>query len=343
MGLTSQIDPSYLVNEPNRLSEIYRNNRPIMFPVVVEDRLDFIDISQDGQTIIGSSNLTGRYQKGSIWYFNDPSLAPEKEACVTGLECESTVCDGKFLHDCKTIVVGEDSGSVLVYQLEDQEDGEPNLACKSARREHDSCVLSISVSSDKSEMVSGGMDMCIKVWDSEDVRSVHTFRSAHSHHVTCVAYSPETGSQVFASCGLDGAALVWDPRKSKPASVVIDNPSEGLSALAWTDHSTTSLAVGSAFGAVSIVDLRTMAIVRKSSPYNRSVYRLLSITQSLLAACADNNAVKIIDTQPENLHVSYTDERHTDFVRGLSFHAKTGKLYSCGWDKQVISHSLPSM
>lgn len=35
----------------------------------------------------------------------------------------------------------------------------------------------------------------------------------------------------------------------------------------------------------------------------------------------------------------YSDERHDDFVRGIAWHPSNSNLYSCGWDKQVLTHT----
>jgi methylosome protein 50 len=55
--------------------------------------------SIDGYMLLGCSNLTGRFWTGSLWYFLDPDSAPDVEKCLTGIECETGITDGKFLED----------------------------------------------------------------------------------------------------------------------------------------------------------------------------------------------------------------------------------------------------
>lgn len=62
--------------------------------------------SIDGHFLMGSSNLTGRYWGGSIWYYDDPSLAPSVEKCLTAYEINSGVVDAAFI-DEKNLVVGQ--------------------------------------------------------------------------------------------------------------------------------------------------------------------------------------------------------------------------------------------
>lgn len=57
----------------------------------------------DGHTILGSSSLSGRYWRGSVWCFKSAPLAPKKENCITGIECDNSVSDGKFLDTNKLV------------------------------------------------------------------------------------------------------------------------------------------------------------------------------------------------------------------------------------------------
>lgn len=57
------------------------------------------------------------------------------------------------------IIVGEDSGAVTIYELTKDEDDVPNFVGKGSRNDHDNCVLTISVSSDKSSVTTAGMDL----------------------------------------------------------------------------------------------------------------------------------------------------------------------------------------
>lgn len=60
---------------------------------------------------MGSSSLTGRYWGGSVWYYDDPALAPDVEKCFAGFETSSGVADGAFMDNDKTIIVGQVSVS----------------------------------------------------------------------------------------------------------------------------------------------------------------------------------------------------------------------------------------
>lgn len=61
---------------------------------------------------MGSSNLTGRYWGGSLWYYDDAALAPSVEKCLVGYEVGSGIADGIFLDDEKTMLIGQVRSSV---------------------------------------------------------------------------------------------------------------------------------------------------------------------------------------------------------------------------------------
>lgn len=61
----------------------------------------------------------------------------------------------------------------------------------------------------------------IKVWNAESLTSEHTYRPAHLQQVSCVCAHPQDGSSLFASCSLDGTAIVWDTRNAKPAKGMV--------------------------------------------------------------------------------------------------------------------------
>ncbi|KAK8378612.1 hypothetical protein O3P69_011242 [Scylla paramamosain] len=81
-------------------------------PCQVDKCIDFVAVNQHGHLLMGSSSLTGRYWGGSLWYYDDPALAPDVEKCKAGYETTSGMADGAFLDNDKTVIVGQDCGAV---------------------------------------------------------------------------------------------------------------------------------------------------------------------------------------------------------------------------------------
>nr|CAD7596913.1 unnamed protein product [Timema genevievae] len=208
-----------VIIEPNRNAEAYRNYVPPDLPALVENYIDFIEFCADGYMLLGSSNLTGRHWCGSLWYFIDPDGAPDVEKCLTGMTCENGVCDGKFLSDRQKILIGEDSGTLQVLALsESPEEHTFHFSTVATACGHDDSVLSVDVFAGEKRAVTGSADMNIKVWNTEALECEHTYRTAHTHHVTSVSAHPQENNSVFASCSLDGTVYMWDTRQTKPAS-----------------------------------------------------------------------------------------------------------------------------
>ncbi|KAJ9587386.1 hypothetical protein L9F63_019087 [Diploptera punctata] len=338
------MEPAGLEVEPNRNADAYRNYQPIAVPAQIERYIDFIELCEDGYMLLGCSNLTGRFWTGSLWYFIDPDAAPDVEKCLTGIECETGVTDGKFLEDKQKIFTDiKDSGTVQILGLSESSDEHTfhfeslNSVC-----EHDDSVLSVSVFPDKTQAVTGSSDTNIKVWSIESLISEHTYRPAHLLQVTSVCANPHDRNNVFASCSLDGMALMWDIRTPKPAKVAWCDRAHELSALSW-HTSKDVLAVGSNTGEVTLIDTRQLKTpLAQTVCFSRPVHRLSFATHKpdWLAVCADDTKVKVLDCASDTPNILYCDDRHDDFVRGLTWHNRNETLYSCGWDKQVLLHNI---
>ena len=63
----------------------------------------------DGSLILGASGLSGRYWAGSLWFYEDPSNAPEVEKCSAGVQTEAGVTDIEWIDESR-IAVASDSG-----------------------------------------------------------------------------------------------------------------------------------------------------------------------------------------------------------------------------------------
>ncbi|XP_049779590.1 methylosome protein 50-like [Schistocerca cancellata] len=291
--------------------------------------LDIVEIAEDGSTLLGCSELTGRFWCGSLWYSEDAELTPDVYKCLTGVDRETSVCDGKFPHKYK-IVVDEDSGVIQVLAP-----GFPEDTCLGSACEHDDSVSSLSTFNDKKKVVSGSFDCSIKVWDIETLPPEHTYRPAHAHHVTSVTIS-RMDRCLLASTSLDGTALLWDTRKSQPSSVLFSDI--GFTSVDWRPLKFEFVVVGSTTGDIFTVDVRhPKQPLDTLTVFSRPVYKLrFSSCHDLLAACAESTEVKVFDFKSDTATEIYSDDRHKDFVRGIAWHQRDTSFYTCGWDKQVF-------
>jgi guanine nucleotide-binding protein subunit beta-2-like 1 protein len=83
--------------------------------------------------------------------------------------------------------------------------------------------MSVSLSPDSRQIVSGSRDKTIKIWNIKGDCKVN-IKNAHSEWVSCTRFSPNADSPMMVSCGWDKAVKVWDMAKH---SVTVDHLGHG--------------------------------------------------------------------------------------------------------------------
>ncbi|EZA50092.1 hypothetical protein DMN91_006316 [Ooceraea biroi] len=324
-------------------SESFRNtllNRP---PVRTKN-LQFLLIHDEHNAIVGGTSMTDLFWTGALWYFNDISELDRKKAAITQ-ELDTGVCDAVYLNENKFVVV-DDSGAVQIFDImTDNSPEQPAQFLSVAYAcQHDSSALTVSLFPDKKNIITAGMDYCIKVWDLEELIATHTFHYAHTDIVTSVDVKP-TCNHIAASAGLDGESLLWDVRCSKAVQVLYSKSGSQLTAVTWNTNVDHLVAIGAEDGTVMLVDVRRTDVESPDvwTKCDRGVHKLLfnpnPEKKDQLACCFNNTTVNVFDSYRELLEI-YKDDGHSDFVRGLAWHKDD--LFSCSWDGTVNKHVISS-
>ncbi|XP_046833945.1 methylosome protein 50-like isoform X1 [Vespa crabro] len=325
---------------PNLNAEIYRNLTPADRPPFSDKHLQFILVYNENSAILGASNMTDRFWAGTMWYYNDISDFNRCKAFLT-TRTISGISTGAYLEKEK-FVIGEDSGLLQILglveipDLDQQELQSLGYACQ-----HDDTLTTVSVFSDNEHLVTGGMDCCIKVWDISNLMSIDSFHSSHIDVVTGIDVQQGSNS-VFISSSLDNCALMWDTRKRKPAQCIFEKDGCGLTSVSCNPVSNNIVAIGANDGSVTLIDIRnTDDVLFESSVFSRSIHKLLfnpnPERSRQIACCCDDIVIKVLDTN-EDCTVIYKDNRHTDFVRGLTWY--NDQLLSCSWDDKILKHTI---
>ncbi|KAK6629053.1 hypothetical protein RUM43_002870 [Polyplax serrata] len=326
-------------SEPNLLAEAYRNQCNVQKPRRIEKNMDFLDINNDGLFLLGTSSLSGRIWSGSIWVFNTFPSVPNIESSIAGIDFETGVAVGLWSNN-KNVVIGSDSGSLHHLTLDIQTDSKtkPYFRINGVVTEHDDSIVALDLMKNMSKIISGGMDMNIKIWDEETLLCEKSYCPAHGHIVTSVS-SQKHHSDIFVSTSLDRTSLMWDTRLEKPASLLIENEC-GYTSSSWVDNDCVIL--GSNDGSLSIIDLRAKQVLDTNFCSQRPIFKLLyNGAFQIVAVCADDPSVHAFSVKGKKLTEVYTSkERHKDFVRGLAWDTSLKTLYSCGWDSKVLQHNM---
>lgn len=321
-------------------------------PITVPRFYDVIRFWEDGSLFLGASDLTGRLWTGAICHFQDADKT-DLQNCTAAKDVDSGVCDGIALprddSSCNKAVIGYDYGGVEVLELVHDETGAagPVFTNTAYSYEHDDTVISLSLTSDKQKFVSGSYDKSIKIWDLEAFTACVTYAGAHWNLITSVDCHPES-SDILASCSQDGRALMWDTRLPRPASVINRGPFQAApTAIAWQPNQDTIIMIGDEMGGVVATDIRnTNGNVRRVTTNQRDIFRMefSPFCKQTLAICGNDTTVSVLNILDDSFELSYVDsDSHSDFVRGLAWHPVSHKLYSCSWDKSIISHPISAM
>lgn len=95
------------------------------------------------------------YWTGTLWHHKDISDLSRERATVTQL-IHSGVCDAAYLDENKFVSV-EDSGAVQIYEIV-QTDEESQFQQLEYACQHEDSILTVSVFSNRRNIVTGGMD-----------------------------------------------------------------------------------------------------------------------------------------------------------------------------------------
>ncbi|XP_046440277.1 methylosome protein 50-like [Daphnia pulex] len=308
---------------------------------------DVIEIGSDGTSILGSSNMCTRYWAGILSVFHSPDDLTDKTKCQSSMEFEGGLSCAKFVSGSK-VMVGLDSGCVSILNV--RPDSGSGIGMLASVVEHDNVVSSLSISRDGTRALTGSLDRSLKVWHTDYLVCSHTYRPAHADMVVSVAIHPEQ-NDVMVSCSEDGRVVMWDLRMPKPAlGISKEQFANRPSCVSFLNRRSTNLMIGTVSGHLLHLD----ASSPKSAPsfelgaHSRAVRKICPSgddddDQLLIATCADDRTTIVSSANPAHPKILYSDERHSDIVRGIAWPVRDGdrrRIFSCGWDRQVIAHNI---
>jgi len=269
--------------------------------------------------------------------------------CLTAIDTDTGVVAGRFIGQ-NHMVVGQDSGALVLVNLTKERDGDKlthYLEAQTPVTEHEDQLTGLDIWEGSNKTFTAatvGQDLRLCIWGSQ-LELAHSYSPAHTRLISGVSCSPDSPN-IVATAGQDGLVKIWDTRVEKPASTVHRSSTSPPSTLTWVEsEGGEKLLVGTRCGALSLIDPRSPLAqpLVTGQFFEREVRRMRwDGERKRLAVTADDNLLKVVEVRSGGGVVEvYKDERHTDFVRGLAW--KEDTLWSAGWDGKVFSHGwVPS-
>ncbi|KAG6449555.1 methylosome protein 50 isoform X2 [Manduca sexta] len=305
--------------------------------------LDYLRIHEDGSTLIGCSELTGRYWNGAADVFKSVNEAGQRQKSEKrAINLQSGTSDGCFVNSSKKILLCEDSGAVSIWCTsdEDQHNAWHQWTEEVSAAEHDNAALAVDCLSPDAEYVTVGADGHGKVWDIERMICIRNYSAAHSKPIYGVSVRPNSNTD-FATCSMDQYVSLWDQNVDKPVLDLYQNNC-GVRCLQWID--VNKIIFGDEAGILSIVDVRSLETTLNITEFPAAIHKIAIHPEcNKVAVCCDNKTVTVCDIS-EDTKVKTTYQKsqaHNNFVRGVAWDVKDDKiLHSLGWDGEIKSHTV---
>ncbi|KAL7635543.1 UNVERIFIED_CONTAM: hypothetical protein RMT77_014612 [Armadillidium vulgare] len=336
-GSSTDMDLANL-EEINSVENFYND-----VPAQMEKHLEFVVANKSGHILLGSSNLTGRYWCGSVWYYLDNRLAPDVESSNAALEFTGGLTDCAFIDD-QHAIIGQDGGVIDFITIKDNDPGNIQIERTEQIEDHGYSVIAVKLTCSGKTAITASMDMSIRVWDCHTKACTHNYTPAHTQEVTSISPHPKH-PEMFLSSSLDGNVLLWDLRASKPASCIFRDLDNCPTAVAWipsTSGDSPPYVVGTANGEMHLRDYKVIShSLTTIRPFKRPLFRICPnrFRPNQFVAAANETKVQVFTLDVETLNTGYCDDSHTDFVRGLDW-LDENTFMSCGWDKRVMHHTF---
>jgi WD40 repeat protein len=224
--------------------------------------------------------------------------------------------------DCQTVAEGRDDGTVHVIDIRSGKD-------KTCIRAHASAVCAVAFSADGKELLTGGADKQVKVWDPSTGNEIYECIEQRDAPIRAVAFSP------------DGLSLAWaddsgELRLRTGRSTVEGHTSEAcchlfpeIKALSYSPNGRL-LAVAGAGELVQLWDSHSHQLRQLGAASRNSHAMAFSGDGRVLATSSEDNVIRLWDPITGSEIRSLCG--HTETVIALAFSPKRKTLASSSHD-----------
>jgi WD40 repeat protein len=201
---------------------------------------------------------------------------------------------------------------------------------------HTSAIACLDWSGDNKQILTGGVDRSIRLWDSSNGKMLKTIPNAHDLHLHAVLFTPDGKKAV--SCGYDRSIVVWDLATEK-VHKRIDVHSSVVRGLAWMPRG-KQIATASFDRTVRIIDIETGKEVRKMVGEHPGAAWFVAVSPDgkRIASSGADGMVRLWDSGTGKQLAVF--KGHTQGVHGIAYSRDGKRLLSAGSDNSARLWSI---
>lgn len=280
--------------------------------------VDAVVSAGNGNAVAATSALTGSVWDGRVHGLMGAGQIEAEIEVDTGIADLCCLDEGQFIAGC-------DDGSVLVVH---------SGGVLPLQGGHNATVTSVSVTTERKMIASGGLDRAVLCWDLNEPSNNPIRFEGHIDAVNSVDWNEQGDHLLTASS--DGMGCVWDERQSLwQAAITIPTGLHVYAAVFAAGGSTVVMST-------EMMDIAAFDIRASGKPVWRKggykgvahCLRTSPHNDSIVAVASNCPAVTLVDvasgkTVARSFH-------HSDYVRSVAWdpQAET-RLFSGSWDKSV--------
>lgn len=198
---------------------------------------------------------------------------------------------------------------------------------------HSNSVEALAYSPDGNNIVSGGLDWTIRIWDTATGASVSEPLKGHTGPVTSVVYSPD-GRQIVSG-SWDHTIRIWDATTGAPVGEPLKEHADTVSSVAYSSNG-RSIASGDMAGTIRIWNAKTgMPMGEPLKGHTDSVTRVAySPDDRHIASSSQDYTIRIWEAET-GASVGEPLKGHTLWVTSLAYSPDGRNIVSSSYDLTV--------